>query len=488
MYIQYFRYSFSWLFFTLIILSIFACRRDNFYEGSDIKLTFSADTLRFDTVFTKIGSATRFVKIFNPESQPVKVNILLGNPELSVFRFNVEGVKGPSAKEIEINGKDSIYVFIEVTINPDQPLSVSPFIIEDKLTVEVNGNKEIIYLEAFGQNANYIPGINKGAVSLLSCNGGEVIWNDPKPYVVYGILYIDSCRLVLPPGTKIYVHGGIVRTKESLYNDGLIVCLQNGRIISQGSVEQPVYIQGDRLEPSYSDVKNQWVGILFSPLSRGNVLNNTTIKNSIIGVQVDSLAQLTMSGCRIYNTGNSGIIGRFGEIFADNCLVYNNDGQGVSLRHGGRYQFQYCTITSYVGRSAAVSMNNYFCYEFPCQQAFINPLDALFVNCIIAGGNEDEIEIDYVGDRSTLFYQFENSVVRVNELLDKNNHPDFFTYAPDCYNYKFGEKLFLDQSKNDYRLDTMSVALGKARPIFIKKDIEGKTRKDTNPDPGCFEF
>ncbi|MBK7523063.1 MAG: hypothetical protein IPI53_02495 [Saprospiraceae bacterium] len=87
MYIQYFRYSFSWLFFTLIILSIFACRRDNFYEGSDIKLTFSADTLRFDTVFTKIGSATRFVKIFNPEKSACQSKHIIGQSGIERIPF-----------------------------------------------------------------------------------------------------------------------------------------------------------------------------------------------------------------------------------------------------------------------------------------------------------------------------------------------------------------------------------------------------------------
>lgn len=472
--------------FCLIILT--SCRRDDYYEGNDIELRFSTDTLRFDTVFTKVGSTTRIIKVYNPENQPVKVGFSIENPDQSIFRFNVEGVKGPIAKEIEINGNDSIYVFVEVTINPDLPVSSSPFIIEDKLAVDINGNRQWIFLEAFGQNANYIPGINKGAVSLLSCNLGEIIWNDPKPYVIYGVLYIDSCRLMLPAGTKIYVHGGIVRNPETIYNDGLIICLQNGKIISKGSVDNPVIIQGDRLEPSYADVKSQWVGILFAPLSRGNILEHTTIKNSIIGIQVDSLAQVKMDACKIYNTGNAGIIGRHGTITADNCLIYNNDGQGISLRHGGSYQFQYCTIGSYVGRSEALSMNNYYCYEFPCQKVFVNPLDALFVNCIFGGGGDDEIGIDYAGDRSTLFYKFENCVVKVDKLLDTNKHPDFFNYCMDCYQHKFGEKLFLNHSKNDYRLDTMSVAIGKARPIFIKQDIDGKQRKSIAPDPGCFEF
>jgi len=471
-----------------LLLLFFSCRRDDYYEGNDVNLRFSVDTLRFDTVFTKVGSATRIIKIYNPVDLPVRVNLTMDAESQRFFRYNVEGVKGPTANDIEINANDSIYVFVEVTINPDDPLVVSPFIIEGKILVEVNGNTKNLYLEAFGQNANYITGTNKGTVSLLSCQFGQVAWDDPKPYVVYGILYIDSCQLNLPAGTRVYVHGGIVRDESTLYNDGLIVCLQNGRIVSKGTVEQPVIIQGDRLEPAYADVKSQWVGVLFAPGSRGNMMEHTTIKNSIIGIQVDSLARVDLNSCRFYNTGNAGIIGRHGFISADNCLIYNNDGPAVLLRHGGSYQFQYCTVASYGGRSEAVSMTNYTCYEFPCEQAFVNPLDALFVNCIFAGSNEDEVSIDYVGERSDLFYKFENCIVRVNQLLRSGDHTDFFDHCTDCHNLKLGERLFLNQTKQDYRLDTMSVALGKARPIFITKDIDGKDRKTTNPDPGCFEF
>lgn len=471
----------------LLTLLISSCRRDDFYTGNDVNLRFSTDTLRFDTVFTKVGSATRQVKIYNPVNQPVLVDIKMINPQ-SRFRFNADGSPGPEVNLIEINAMDSIYIFVEVTIDPDQPASIMPFILEDQILFEVNGREKILYLEAYGQNANYITGTDKRAVSLLSCNLGEVIWNDPKPYVIYGVLYIDSCQLTLPAGTKVYVHGGIVKDSVNLYNAGLIVCLNKGKIVSQGTVDRPVVIQGDRLEPAYQEVKSQWVGILFSTRSRGNFLTQTTIKNSVIGVQVDSLAELKLNGCRIFNTGNAGIIGRHGFIAADNCLVYNNEAQAVLLRHGGSYQFQYCTFASYGGRVEAVSMNNYYCYEFPCEFAYVNPLDALFVNCIITGNGQDEIGIDYAGERSTLFYKFENCLVKVDEILGQNFHPDFFNYCQDCYNISSNDRLFLNLAKYDFHPDTMSVALGKARTIFVKEDIEGKIRKEPNPDAGCYEL
>ena len=57
----------------------------------------------------------------------------LKNDPNSFFRINVDGITGNIAKDVEIAGKDSLYIFAEVTIDPDAPLSNSPFVIEDYL-------------------------------------------------------------------------------------------------------------------------------------------------------------------------------------------------------------------------------------------------------------------------------------------------------------------------------------------------------------------
>ena len=120
-------------------------------------------------------------------------------------------------------------------------------------------------------------------------------WDDPKPYVIYGILVIDECELKLPAGTDIYVHGGVVTRDSLLYNDGLIVVQSNGKITAEGTASSPVTFQGDRLEDTYKFRAGQWVGVLFNSLSKGNMLNHVRLKNSIIGIRVDSLAELDIS-------------------------------------------------------------------------------------------------------------------------------------------------------------------------------------------------
>ncbi|MEZ4949951.1 MAG: hypothetical protein R2784_11270 [Saprospiraceae bacterium] len=90
------------------------------------------------------------------------------------------------------------------------------------------------------------------------------------------------------------MHGGITRnTQFGVYNDGLIV-LEDGRLQVNGTLENPVTIQGDRLEDEFENRSGQWSGIIIDNKSIGNIFNHTTIKNSILGVAVDSNAVLTM--------------------------------------------------------------------------------------------------------------------------------------------------------------------------------------------------
>ncbi|MFZ1582054.1 MAG: hypothetical protein WAT26_12970, partial [Saprospiraceae bacterium] len=139
-----------------LLVSIVSCRRDDYYEGNDVELAFSVDTLRIDTVFTTLGSATRWFKVYNKKDQPILVDIKLRQEKNAFFRINADGVKGPLVENLEIAGGDSIYIFVEVTVDPDQPLSLSPFILEDQIDIDANGKIFTAHLEAWGQNANYI--------------------------------------------------------------------------------------------------------------------------------------------------------------------------------------------------------------------------------------------------------------------------------------------------------------------------------------------
>ena len=482
------------------VLTFIACRKDDsFTTDAGAKLTFSSDTLRFDTVFTSVGSATRYIKVFNGNNKPIKISkISLANKTAAVFNLNIDGVSGKNFTDVEIPAKDSIYVFAEVTINPNAPLSTSPFVIAENLVFETNGNTQTVVIEAWGQNANYIPNRYAfGKQYILDCGGREVVWNDKKPYVIYGILGITNGTLRLPAGTHIYVHGGIVRTQDSIvYRDGILYVFDNANIISEGTLDKPVIIESDRLEKEFVDEIDQWTGIILAQRSKGNAMTNTTIRNSRVGIRVDSAATLSLKSCKIYNTASSGLLAIHATITAENCLFYNNYVNNVQIEYGGDYNFTYCTMASFGSKDPTLSANNVYCYERNALGGCVNgkayPLSMTLKNCIVYGSKEDEVSLfDGTTSITTDFnFAFQNCIVRVKDLLKTDNFPKFLTdNCKDCINAPVSAKVFRKVNSGDFHLDTLSIAEQKALPIsLITKDLDAKLRDVAKPDIGCYEF
>ena len=272
-----------------------------FTDSPKDKLAFSTDTLRFDTVFTQLGSATRILKAYNRSNKWLRISkIYLEKGDQSKFRLNVDGLPGRSFEDIEIAPKDSVYIFAEVTIDPDQPLSVSPFILDENLIFETNGNKQTVVMEAWGQNANYIPSrFSADSLTLFTCDFASWTWNDPRPYVIWGGLFIDECELIIPAGARVYFHGGLATRDSILYNDGFLFIQENGTLTVNGTKENPVIFAGDRIEPEFSDVPGQWAGIRIGYGSKGNNIEFAEIKNSIIGLRVDSAGEVSLKNSQI---------------------------------------------------------------------------------------------------------------------------------------------------------------------------------------------
>jgi hypothetical protein len=480
------------LYLVLGLLLISSCRKEEYYTGGDVNLRFSSDTITFDTVFTEIGSATKVLKIYNDNDKPVLIDVELKNLQ-SFFRINVNGTAGFKVPEVEIRANDSIYVFAEVTIDPNEPLSISPFIIGDVLNVNFNGNNKTVQLEAWGQNANYIPLNRKFNFEEINiCEGmSQIVWDDPKPYVIYGIAYVDGCELVIPAGTQIYVHGGFNQIEGSYFNAGIILISNQGKITCQGTLENPVLIQGDRLEEEYDNVPGQWSGVRLLAESKGNTFNYTTIKNSIIGLRVDSLAEVSMKNCQIFNTASSGLLSVYGNTNVENSLFYNNAVNAAQISFGGNHDFKFCTFANYLNDMPAVNLDNYLCLDQPfCSEALVAPLNAKFTNCIITGSNEDELwMIDRTqGEPGFFNYTFDHCILKVKNLIDGDNFPAFFENCSYCDNYQSGDLLFLDEDNEDFHLDSLSIADKTARPLSaIPLDLEGVFRDIATPDVGCYE-
>jgi hypothetical protein len=222
------------LLITALAFSIFSCRKqDEISTNHGLKLSFSADSVVFDTVFSSLGSATRQLMIYNNNNERLNISsIRLGNASSSPFRINVDGKPGTQLYDIEIPGNDSLFVFLRVTIDPaDQQ---NPFIIEDDLVIETNGNSQQVKLIAWGQDAVYIVADQQIAgfppFKVVADSLETTIWTAEKPYVVYGYALIDSYgTLQIEAGTQVHFHD-----KSGLWS------FSEGQLIVNGTAESPV--------------------------------------------------------------------------------------------------------------------------------------------------------------------------------------------------------------------------------------------------------
>ena len=98
------------------LIVITSCHpKEEFDISSTLK--FSTDSIFIDTSFTTVTTITRVINIYNNSSLPVLIEKFLGNGSNSMFRFNIDGEPGPVVEDIEIMAHDSLFLFLNATID-----------------------------------------------------------------------------------------------------------------------------------------------------------------------------------------------------------------------------------------------------------------------------------------------------------------------------------------------------------------------------------
>ena len=449
-----------------LLLLFFSCKKDSFITSADARVTISADTLKFDTVFVTTGSTYKTFIIKNENDQKIHLSsIKLFGGNTSVYKINVDGISGTQFNNIEIEANDSLFVFAQVNINPNA--ANLPFILRDSIEINYNGKRKLVQLEAFGQNAHFFR--NK----IIAANE---TWTNDLPYVILGSLLINANQtLTINKGCRIYIHADApIVVDGTLHVNGL-----------KDTIDR-VYFRGDRLDEPYKDYPASWPGIFFRTSAKDNILNYAVIKNAYQAIALQDLSsnanpKLSLSECVIDNAYNAGIISLNSSIRARNCLI-SNCGKNLYLVKGGDYQFTHCTVVTYG--------SNFINHKDPVLTVsdFANNstamLNAVFRNCIFWGENgivDDEVVVIKKG--STIFnVNFDYNLWKVktnpvniisNQVI--NNLPPQFDSISTFKNYY------------NFRLQASSPAINKGVNAGISIDLDGKNRPVGLPDLGCFE-
>ena len=472
-----------------------SCKKENFNESASAELKFNTDTILFDTVFTTIGSTTQALKVYNNYDKSIRISqIRLEGGSSSQFRINVDGTDGYQYSDIEILPNDSIYIFVEVTVDPGN--SNLPFIIEDNIVFNLNGNEQVVNLAAWGQDAYFHGGL--GELFILEPNE---IWNNDKPHVIYGIVAVDEGNsLTINAGTRVYCH-----SKSGLY-------IYKGTLDINGELNNEVVFNGDRLESDYIDLPGQWgIQLEFlvesggaptvASVARGGIwlvqctnseIDYAILKNGGMGIQVDTTGvpytsseySLEVRNTKIYNMSGVGLFGQGGSIKGENLLVANCGQSCAYFSIGGKYTMDNCTFANYWtegNRTApAFAINNY--YEDINENIQVRPIiNSSFTNCIMYGNNAllsdfNEFVVDVVNE-GTLEYSFNTC------LLDTDINVDTDTHFSNTVNGQ--GPPFCDVSTVNFRLSNNPGAVS-GIPNGVNSDILGNF--GTGDWKGCYDY
>ncbi|MDR2919523.1 MAG: hypothetical protein LBV72_09205 [Tannerella sp.] len=488
-----------------ILLLLFAsiligCEKfDNYSTNPNHALTFSVDTISFDTIFSSVGSVTKQFVVYNPNDEALKIeSIQLANTGKSGFRINVDGRKGDQFKNIDIWGKDSLYILVEVTVNPSG--QNQPLVVEDSIMFYTNGNRQSVLLQAYGQDVHLI----KGGVVYDK----DITFTADKPYLIYdSIMIAEGATFTVDKGATLYMHN-----KASL--------IISGTMKAVGTMDEPIVIRGDRLDSfeagisvPYDCVPGQWGGIYFAESSFNNEFDYVFVRNGTSGLVYwksdPEKMKMQISNSQITNMDGNVLMAIDCQIEAVNSEFSNAAGASVALV-GGVYHFIHCTINNQqkIGKSrdplARTLMLSNVIKKEKEETTYHSLKQAYFDNCIIDGSYQADStrlyqgeisfspsdENDIKGNNETFNYRFNSCFIKTARVTDNDRFiNDLYIYSPTYL--KTGGKD--NTYAYDFRLKNESVGIGKAdRTISEEYPVDrygvNRLTSEYGPSIGAYEY
>lgn len=473
--------------FSILAVAFCACTDDDSFSASRANvLTFSSDTITFDTLFSRVPTATRTFWVYNHSGDGIRcASVRLENGNQTGFRVNVDGIylgssQGYQTNEIEIRDKDSIRVFVELT-SPNTN-AATPQLIQDNLVFTLeSGVEQHVNLRGYSWDADIY--------GLLEIHNDTTISAVNKPMIIQAELRVDSgATLTVAPGSTIYFgqKAGI-----NVY----------GRLIANGSADANVTFRGDRIDHMfdylpYDRVPGQWQGIHFYESSYENSLSYTDIHSTYNGVVCDSSnvqrLKLQAYNTTIHNCQGYGLVETNSVVDLWNCQITNTLNDCAAF-FGGGAMLRHCTIAQFYpfdsNRGVALRFANYRDKKnYPLYQFDVyNSLVTGYADDVVMGDFHDDVDAAYMFSHCIL------RTIKPDTLNEEQFSHVVFENVEDTAAIT-GEKHFkdidADQQYYDFHLDSLSTAIDSAIVLpngYSATDRDGRQRDD-RPDIGCYEY
>lgn len=473
--------------FSIIFVALAACTDDDSFTTSRTNtLTFSTDTVKLDTVFSRVPTATKTFWVYNHSGDGIRCSsVRLQNGNQTGFRVNVDGIylggsQGYQTNEIEIRDKDSIRVFVELT-SPNNGAS-TPQLLEDNLifTLE-SGVEQRVNLRGYTWDADIY--------GMLEVHNDTTISAVDKPLVIQQGLKVDSgATLTITPGSTIYFGQ---RAGANVY----------GRIVAEGTADANITFRGDRIDRMfdylpYDRVPGQWQGIHFNSSSYENRFNYVDLHSAYNGVVCDSSSverlKLQAYNTTIHNCQGYGLVETNCVVDLWNCQITNTLNDCAAF-FGGGAMLRHCTIAQFypfdANRGVALRFANYRDDKnYPLYQFDVyNTLVTGYADDVVMGDFHDGVDAAYMFDHCIL------RTVKPDTLNEEQFKNVVFENVEDTTAIT-GEKHFktidADMQYYDFHLDSLSTAIDSGTVLpngYSTIDRDGRER-DSRPDIGCYEF
>lgn len=478
----------------LLIIFSYSCKKENIQSTENASLDFSNDTIIFDTIFSSIGSITHQLTVYNNNNFDVITNVRLSGNTEGNFRMNVDGESGNNIENVTIAANDSMFVFLEVTIDPTN--TNTPYLVSDSILFTTGNKQQDVDLLAYGQDAYFHTANTSGEIidgedtikfhyHELDCNE---IWENDKPHVIYGYVIVDpNCQLTINEGTTVYLHknSGIIVGNPFSSNSG-------GTIKVNGTLGNEVTFRGDRLDSWYDSIPGQWDRIWLYPGSIDNEFNYTNFQNGTIAIHADTIGNnnpnTILNNCRIDNMSAIGILGQGTKLEVNNTIITKCGQYSVVCNIGGDYSFKHCTFANYWNfdhrNTPSILLNNF--YEGSDGNIYVRDLNsAYFGNCIIDGNLSTEISFQE-NEIGNFNYTFDHSLIKIDTTKNNTNTSDFINVIKNESPEFVSKKLF------DFHLSDESPCISAGdfnitqSETVLFSDIEGNLR-DNVPDLGVYK-
>ena len=416
--------------FLLGALALGSCIEDGFSTSPSDQPVFSADTVDMGVLFTDEPSPTSRFKVYNPHSKSLLISsVRIVGDNAGCYRVNVDGMSGAAFSDVEIRGKDSVFVLVEATLPPNS--SGKPMTVDAKLEFMTNGVASEVVLRACGQDVRRL---REYVVE------SDEIFDAALPYQIYDSLVVaEGATLTLAHGATLYFHD-----KASM--------IVRGTLLAEGTAEAPVNMR------------------------------NTERGLAIEGDGAGGEPSLSMLNCRLHNSAGTVLEAVHSSVEAVGC-EFAEGGAGLVALHGGSHEFRYCTFANNYLFSAvsgpAVALSH---VSADAKTGFddgsgLPYIEARISNSVIYGIGADISHGDLTG-----------TCVSVHRCLmrSKGSDDDNFT---DCL-WEADPLFYTERSEYvfDYRLRPESPAIGAADPaISAPADFYGHARGSV-PDLGAYVF